>query len=123
MAVAVLQRRAKVPLGRCDVYAATVGGVKLTEPAVDLALALALAGARSERALPSDIVAFGEVGLAGEIRSVSGIGRRLAEAARMGFKRAIVPADADVVPPDSAMEVVQVNDLKGAIQAGFSAEP
>ena len=72
MAVAVLQRRAKVPLGRCDVYAATVGGVKLTEPAVDLALALALAGARSERALPSDVVAFGEVGLAGEIRSVVG---------------------------------------------------
>jgi len=106
MTVAVLQRRAHVQLGRCDVYAATVGGVRLSEPAVDLALALALAGAKADLALPADVVAFGEVGLAGEIRSVAGLGRRLAEAARMGFKRAIVPADSDVVPPDSAMKVV-----------------
>jgi DNA repair protein RadA/Sms len=123
MALAVLQRRAQVRLGRCDVYAATVGGVRLTEPAVDLALALALAGARSDLALPADVVAFGELGLAGEIRSVAGIGRRLAEAARMGFKRAIVPADAEVVPPDSAMKVIQVKEIKGAISAGFSQEP
>jgi DNA repair protein RadA/Sms len=123
MAVAVLQRRAAVRLNRCDVYAATVGGVRLTETAVDLAVALALAGAIAELALPPDVVAFGEVGLAGEIRSVSGIGRRLAEAARMGFKRAIVPADVDVGPPDSAMHIIQVRDLKGAIKAGFSEEP
>ena len=123
MALAVLQRRAQVRLGRCDVYAATVGGVRLTEPAVDLALALAMAGARSDLALPADVVAFGELGLAGEIRSVAGIGRRLAEAARMGFKRAIVPADAEVVPPDSPMKVIQVKEIKGAISAGFSQEP
>jgi DNA repair protein RadA/Sms len=123
MAVAVLQRRAHVQLGRCDVYAATVGGVRLSEPAVDLALALALAGAKADLALPADVVAFGEVGLAGEIRSVAGLGRRLTEAARMGFKRAIVPADSDVVPPDSAMKVVPVRELKAAIKAGFSEEP
>ncbi len=123
MTIAVLQRRARVPLGRCDVYAATVGGVRLTEPAVDLALALALAGARADESLPSDIVAFGEVGLAGEIRSVAGIGRRLTEAGRMGFRRAIVPAGTDVLPSDSPLQVLQVPDLKEAIRAGFSAEP
>jgi DNA repair protein RadA/Sms len=123
MTVAVVQRRAHVPLGRCDIYAATVGGVRLTEPAVDLALALALTGAKAEKSLPSDMVAFGEVGLAGEIRSVAGIGRRLSEAARMGFKRAIVPAGSDAVPSDSPMLVVQVSDVKQAIREGFSAEP
>jgi DNA repair protein RadA/Sms len=123
MTVAVLQRRARVQLGRCDIYAATVGGVRLTEPAVDLALALALAGATAEMSLPSDLVAFGEVGLAGEIRSVAGIGRRLSEAARMGFRRAIVPAGSDAVPSDSPLHVAQVREIKEAISAGFSAEP
>jgi DNA repair protein RadA/Sms len=99
MTVAVLDRRAGIDLRKCDVYAATVGGVKLTEPAVDLAVALALAGAKGGLSLPSDLVAFGEVGLAGEIRGVAGIDRRLAEAARMGFRRAIVPAGADAPPP------------------------
>jgi DNA repair protein RadA/Sms len=119
MAVAVLERRAHVKLGKSDIYAATVGGVRLTEPAVDLAVALALAGARADISLPSDTVAFGEVGLAGEIRSVAGLGRRLAEASRMGFRRAIVPAGSDAVPADSPMDVRQVVDVAGAITAGF----
>ena len=122
MAVAVLQRRARVNLGRCDIYAATVGGVKLTEPAVDLAVLLALAGARADICLPPDVVAFGEVGLAGEIRSVAGIGRRLSEASRMGFRRAVVPAGTDAIPSDSPMEVRQVTDIAGAIAAGLGAE-
>ncbi len=119
MAVAVLQRRARVNLGRCDIYAATVGGVKLTEPAVDLAVLLALAGARADICLPPDVVAFGEVGLAGEIRSVAGIGSRLNEASRMGFRRAVVPAGTDAIPSDSPMEVRQVTDIAGAIAAGL----
>ncbi len=123
MAVAVLDRRAKIDFRRCDVYAATVGGVRLTEPAVDLALAIALAGAKANVTLPSDLVAFGEVGLAGEIRSVAGIGRRLTEASRMGFRRAIVPIGIDVVPADTPMEIMQVADIVGAISAGFSSEP
>ena len=92
MALAVLQRRAGVDLGRCDIYAATVGGVRLTEPSVDLAIALALAGAKADLSLPSDLVAFGEVGLAGEIRSVAGIGRRLAEAEPHGVPAGDRPA-------------------------------
>ncbi|HET9898498.1 MAG TPA: DNA repair protein RadA [Streptosporangiaceae bacterium] len=123
MAVAVLQRRAGLSLSRCDIYAATVGGVKLTEPAVDLAVVLAIAGARTDLCLPSDVVAFGEVGLAGEIRSVAGIGRRLAEAGRMGFRRAVVPVGTDAIPADSPIEVSQVADVATAIAVGLGALP
>ena len=91
MMVAVLQRRASVAIGKQDVYAATVGGVRLTEPSVDLAIALALASAASSLSVPASVAAIGEVGLAGEIRRVAGLPRRLAEAERMGFRRAIVP--------------------------------
>jgi len=123
MTVAVLQRRAGVRLGKCDIYAATVGGVRLTEPAVDLAISLALAGATADLSLPSDVVAFGEVGLAGEIRSVAGIGRRLTEAGRMGFRRAIVPVGTDAIPADCPMQVSQVEDVASAIRTGFGLEP
>jgi DNA repair protein RadA/Sms len=119
MTVAVLDRRAGVQLGNLDIYAATVGGVRLTEPAVDLAVALALAGAKQDISLAADVVAFGEVGLAGEIRSVAGLGRRVAEAGRMGFRRAIVPFGSDVVPADSPLDVRQVADVRSAIAAGF----
>jgi DNA repair protein RadA/Sms len=91
MMVAVLQRRASVAIGKQDVYAATVGGVRLTEPSVDLAIALALASAAANLSVPASLAAIGEVGLAGEIRRVAGLPRRLAEAERMGFRRAIVP--------------------------------
>jgi DNA repair protein RadA/Sms len=121
MVVAVLQRRAGVNLGRLDIYAATVGGVRLTEPAVDLAVALALAGSRADLSLPSDLVAFGEVGLAGEIRSVAGIGRRLAEVGRMGFRRAIVPAGSDAALSGSNLEVIEVADLPSAIAAALGS--
>jgi DNA repair protein RadA/Sms len=91
MVLAVLDKRAAAPIGGSDVYLSTVGGARLTEPAADLALSLALASAITERLSPHDTIAFGEVGLAGEIRSVTGPHRRLAEAARLGFTRAIVP--------------------------------
>jgi DNA repair protein RadA/Sms len=102
MVVAVLQRRAGISIGRQDVYAATVGGVRLTEPSVDLALALALASARSDTSVPGDLVAIGEVGLAGEIRRVGGVARRLAEAQRLGFRRAIVPPGSGFAAPGLA---------------------
>jgi DNA repair protein RadA/Sms len=92
MMMAVLQRRADVKLGKQDVYAATVGGVRLSEPAVDLAIALALASGAADLSVAGTVVAVGEVGLAGEVRRVPGVARRLAEAERMGFQRAIVPA-------------------------------
>jgi DNA repair protein RadA/Sms len=98
MMLAVLQRRARLDIGRCDVFAATVGGVRLTEPSVDLAVGLAVASAKADVNVPPDLVAIGEVGLAGEIRRVAGIQRRIAEAERMGFRRAIVPAGSDLAP-------------------------
>ncbi len=119
MVVAVARQRAHVDLARKDVYAATVGGVRLTEPSVDLAVALALAGAVADLSLPPDLVAFGEVGLAGEIRAVVGVGRRLAEAARMGFRRAIVPCGTGAFAADCPLQVSQVADLRTAITAGL----
>lgn len=92
MVLAVLHRRAHLPLHQLEVFAATVGGVRVPEPGVDLAIALAVASAAADVALPAGVVAIGEIGLAGELRPVPGIGRRLAEAARLGFTTAYVPA-------------------------------
>jgi DNA repair protein RadA/Sms len=96
--LAVLDRRAQLPLGACDVYASAVGGVRVVEPGADLPLALALASAHTDVALPDDLVACGEVGLGGELRQVSQTPRRLAEAARLGFAQAIVPESAPDPP-------------------------
>jgi DNA repair protein RadA/Sms len=98
MLLAVLEKRAKVPLAGNDVYAATVGGARLSEPSADLSTAVAVASAACERCAPSGMVALGEVGLAGEIRRVPGVHRRLQEAARLGFSRAIIPADQGAAP-------------------------
>ena len=90
--VAVLDRRARIGLAGNDVFAATAGGVRITEPAADLAVCLALASAARDRQVPSDLITIGEVGLGGEVRPVPQLPRRLAEAARLGFRRALVPA-------------------------------
>jgi DNA repair protein RadA/Sms len=92
MVLAVLERRLNARLTGCDVFTATVGGIRLNDPAVDLATMLAVASAAGDKALPAGLVAMGEVGLAGELRPVRDVRRRLAEAARLGFGRALVPA-------------------------------
>lgn len=89
--VAVLTRRLRLHLGDQDVYVSAVGGLRATEPAADLPVVLALLSAVKGLALPGDLCAFGEVGLAGEVRRVPGAERRLAEAAGVGCRRAIVP--------------------------------
>jgi DNA repair protein RadA/Sms len=119
MAVAVLSRRARVPLHGADIYAATVGGVDLREPAVDLALAMALTSACRDRPLPTGMVAFGEIGLAGEVRAVPGIERRLLEARRLGFEHAVIP-QCDVPAPDG-MRVTSVADVGEAIDTAADA--
>ncbi|MGI5267859.1 DNA repair protein RadA [Nonomuraea sp. CA-218870] len=91
MVLAVLERRLNARLGGCDVFTATVGGIKLGDPAVDLAVMLAVASAAGDKPLPAGLVALGEVGLAGELRPVKDVRRRLTEAARLGFKRGLVP--------------------------------
>jgi DNA repair protein RadA/Sms len=92
MLLAVLQQRAGCQLQKDDSYVATVGGVKLSEPATDLAVALAVASAKHKKPLPQRLIAFGEVGLAGEVRPVPGINQRIQEAHRLGFTHAVVPA-------------------------------
>jgi DNA repair protein RadA/Sms len=124
MVLAVLSRRADLKLGKQDVYAATVGGVRLGEPSVDLAVALALASAVVNLSVPVSVVAVGEVGLAGEVRRVTGVQRRLAEAERMGFRLAIVPAGsraADSAAKSSAggIEVREAEDIREAMAAAF----
>jgi DNA repair protein RadA/Sms len=91
MVLAVLQRRAGVKCHALDVYAATVGGARVVDPGADLALACALASAIVDRPLPAGTVAIGEIGLAGEVRRVADMERRVAEAARLGVTTAIVP--------------------------------
>ncbi|MFI6908496.1 DNA repair protein RadA [Nonomuraea sp. NPDC050394] len=92
LVLAVLERRLNAKLGGCDVFTATVGGLKIADPAVDLSVMLAVASAAGDKPLPSGLVALGEVGLAGELRPVKDVRRRLTEAARLGFTRALVPA-------------------------------
>ncbi|HEY3715626.1 MAG TPA: DNA repair protein RadA [Jatrophihabitantaceae bacterium] len=91
MLLAVLTRHGDMSFGDHEVYAATVGGLQATEPAADLAVALALASAVRDVPLPQTFAAIGEVSLSGDVRRVSGLDRRLAEAARLGFTIALVP--------------------------------
>jgi DNA repair protein RadA/Sms len=114
MLLAVLERRARISLSSHEVYASVVGGVKLTEPGADLGLCLALVSAATDTPLSSDLVVIGEVGLAGEVRQVGHANRRLAEAARLGFSRAIVPMSA----PDSVkgMSIHKVGTLNEALR-------
>ena len=118
--VAVLACRTGVtiPAG-ADFFVAAVGGISVTEPAADLALALAMASVVDGRAVPPDVVAFGELGLAGEVRTVAGADRRLAEAQRAGFGRALVPVSVthDATPP--GLEVHGVRTLAEALAVVF----
>ena len=114
LVLAVLERRLGMSLAGAEVYASAVGGVRVAEPAADLALALALASALSGTALPTDVVACGEVGLGGEVRHTAQLSRRLAEAARLGFRRAVVPASAP--PGVDGLELLRVPTLGRAVQ-------
>jgi DNA repair protein RadA/Sms len=98
MITAVLEKRARLPVGANDIYMSTVGGMRLTDPSSDLAVALAIASAYTDLPMPANAVAIGEVGLAGDLRRVSGMDRRLAEASRLGFGCAVIPAGVTAVP-------------------------
>ncbi|MFP5019439.1 DNA repair protein RadA [Pseudonocardia phyllosphaerae] len=113
MLLAVLERRAKVRLHDAEVYTATVGGMKVTEPAADLAIALAVVTAKNDVTIPADTIVLGELGLGGELRRVHAVGRRLAEAARLGFTRAVVPQDSEV--GSSGMKIMRASQLTQVI--------
>jgi DNA repair protein RadA/Sms len=123
MVLAVLERRTKqLKLYNREVFAATVGGIRLIEPSADLAMALAVASGGLDLAMAPHLVAIGEVGLTGEIRRVGAVGRRLAEAARLGFREALVPPGGapDGAPP-KGMRVTEVSDLRSALQMAARA--
>ena len=101
MVLAVLQQHCEIRLHSYDVFASTVGGARLHEPASDLALAVAIGSATLGVAPPSGVVAMGELGLAGELRRVRDLPQRLAEAARLGFRVAVVPSDRTAAGPRS----------------------
>jgi DNA repair protein RadA/Sms len=113
MVLAVVERRVGLPLAKLDVFALAVGGVRVVEPGADLALALAVASALRGQPVPPDLVACGEIGLGGELRQVAHTPRRLAEAARLGFKRAVVPFSA---PQEvEGIHLIRVGTLTDAI--------
>jgi DNA repair protein RadA/Sms len=113
LVLAVLGARVGVHVQQADVHTVVAGGVKVAEPGADLALALALASAARGSAVADDLVACGEVGLGGELRQVHQTARRLAEAARLGFRRAVVPASAP--PGPAGVEVLRAATLAEAV--------
>lgn len=114
MILAVVHRHINVPLTNQDVYVSTIGGARVTEPAADLAIALATLSAIADKPVPVGTIAIGEIGLAGELRAVTGISRRLSEAARLGFTRAIVPIGTEVKAP-SGLTLLPVANLSEAV--------
>jgi DNA repair protein RadA/Sms len=124
--VAVLDRRAGVPVGDCDVYVSVAGGARASEPGADLAVCLALASSLSGLPVRPDLVAIGEVGLGGEVRRVSGMAKRLAEARRLGFSQALVPASGRPAPvpagqggEEAPLRQVPAPTLAGALSLAF----
>jgi DNA repair protein RadA/Sms len=111
---AVLAKRCNMPaMLSADIYLSTVGGMRLTDPSSDLAVAMAMASACRNRPLPTSVVVIGEVGLAGDLRRISGVERRLAEAARLGFTTALIPHGVKSVP--SGMCVMSAKTINGAL--------
>ena len=122
MTLAVLQARLGVDVSSADVYVSTVGGAKTAEPAIDLALALAVVSAAKDQAVLPSLIAIGEVGLTGDVRQCVGVQRRLSEAARLGFTTALVPAAgaAELRVPDG-VAVMPVSNLAMAVSFALPA--
>ena len=122
---AVLTRRIGVRLGEQDVFVNVVGGMKISEPAADLAIAAAIVSSAKNQPIRADAVLIGEIGLSGEIRSVSKIGARLNEAAKLGFAIAVIPRvnqkTRDTFPKN--MEIIEARSLREALRAVLLPAP
>jgi DNA repair protein RadA/Sms len=116
--LAVLDRRVGIALGNHEVYVSIVGGVRVTDPGADLAVCLALASAVTRRPVDDDLVVLGEVGLGGEVRQVAQTPPRLSEAARLGFRRALIPTRA---PGCDDLSVRRVTTLFDALERDLGA--
>ena len=111
--MAVLERRCGLSLGTCDAYVNIAGGIKMTEPAVDLGIVLALVSGYRDRPVGDKVVAFGEVGLSGEVRAVSQAEQRVLEARKLGFEKVILPkANLKSVKQIEGIEIEPVESLQ-----------
>jgi len=115
MILAVLEKRTGLLLGTHDVFVNVVGGVKIDEPAADLGIAIAIASSFKEIAIPGDTIIIGELGLGGEVRGVSQFDSRLKEAARLGFKNAIIPKDN--IKDSSGIKSIKMTDVSSLAEA------
>jgi DNA repair protein RadA/Sms len=120
MILAVLEKRLNRSFGQSDVFVSVAGGIRITEPAADLGLALSIVSNESSRPMPDGLIVIGELGLSGEVRRVGHLERRLQEAARHGLTRALIPAGAKAGRP-SGLDVVEVRTLAEAVSAAFSS--
>jgi DNA repair protein RadA/Sms len=120
--LAVLEKRVGIPLSKLDAYVASAGGLNVEEPAVDLGIAIAVVASFRDRIVDSRTVLIGEVGLGGQVRAVSQMELRLKEAAKLGFKRAIVPKG-QKFPEDLGLEIIPVSKVLDAIVAAIPAQP
>lgn len=122
LALAVLEKRAGFRLGQSDVYANVTGGLRLTEPAVDLALAVAVASSARDIPVPPGMVVLGEVGLAGEVRGVSQAERRVKEAARLGFERVILAQRDAKLVKNGDIKTMGVRTVSEAIKLALAGK-
>ena len=123
MLLAVIEKRGGLPVSSCDAYINVIGGLSLDEPAADLATALAIASSYIDRPLGTDLAAIGEIGLSGEIRSVSMINQRLTEISRLGFRRCVIPAHVrDEIKKPDGLELIPVKNIREAILTVLKAE-
>ncbi|MEK9130018.1 MAG: DNA repair protein RadA, partial [Patescibacteria group bacterium] len=114
----VLSRRCKLNLGNQDIYLNVAGGIKVEEPAVDLAVCLSIVSAFKNKSIDSNLVVFGEVGLGGEIRNVGQIDKRIIEAKKLGFKTIMIP-QTNFKFAENEMQIIQVKNLNEAIEIAF----
>jgi DNA repair protein RadA/Sms len=118
--VAVLSKRVGLRLFDQDVFVNVIGGLRINEPAADLAVALAIASSFQNVPLPGDLAAVGEIGLSGELRAVSHLSRRLNEAAKLGFSRCIVPAThRRLTDLPEGMEAIRARSLAEALKVAL----
>ena len=116
MLLAVLEKRGGLQVSGCDTYINVIGGLSLDEPAADLATVLAIASSFLDRPLGADLAAIGEVGLSGEIRSVSVINQRLSEISRLGFRRCVIPAHVkDELKQIEGLKLIPVRNIAEAL--------
>jgi DNA repair protein RadA/Sms len=123
MLLAVLSKRVGIPLYNQDVYVNIVGGLRITEPAADVAVAVAIASSYRNQRVDPDVVLVGEVGLSGELRSVSQLERRLGEASKLGFTRSLYPHTPSAPVPSSPLRLDGVRSLDDAIRAALIGKP